>query len=383
MESEKKNKIKAWTTIAIFCVLMGVFSLATFIVPKKEFSETENRYLAEFPDWAAESILGGEFEAGFEDYLTDHFVGRDGWVDMKTTIERLMLKTESKDIYFAKDGYFIEKHSDIFTTDTAKRNIAYLSQFENKYKEQFGDRLSVMIVPNAVDILRDKLPPLATPYDEELYLWQIKSTLVGNSYFDATSVLQQHKDEELYYKTDHHWKTLAAFYVYQAWAQEQGFSVPDISDFDVTTASDSFQGTIQSKLGIQTKGDKIELFLPKSDIAYTVQIGSSGETKNSLYDDSVLDTKDKYAIYFGGNFANVNITTENKNGRKALVIKDSYANCFVPFMLGEFEEIDMLDLRYTNQRLSQLIELGGYTDVLVLHNAAGFAEDISLAKLIN
>lgn len=383
MENEKKNKIKSWVTIIVFCLLIGVFALTTFILPKKEFSETENRYLSEFPDATAESIFNGEFESGFEDYLTDHFVGRDGWVDMKTTIERLMLKTESKDIYFGKDGYLIEKHSDTFTTDTAKRNIAYLSQFENKYKEQFGDRLSVMIVPNAVDIMRDKLPPLATPYDEELYLEQIKNALIGNSYFDASMVLTAHKDEDLYYKTDHHWRTLAAYYVFRAWAQEQGFNVPDISDFNVLAASDSFQGTIQSKLGIQTKGDTIELFLPKKEIAYTVKVGSSQEVKNSLYDYSVLDTKDKYAIYFGGNFANVNITTENKNGRKALVIKDSYANCFVPFMLGEFEEIDMFDLRYTNQRLSQLIELGGYTDVLVLYNAAGFAEDISAAKLIN
>lgn len=382
MENEKKNKIKSWVTITVFCLLIGVFALTTFILPKKEFSETENRYLSEFPDATAESILGGEFESGFEDYLTDHFVGRDGWVDMKTTIERLMLKTESKDIYFGKDGYLIEKHSDTFTTDTAKRNIAYLAQFESKYKEQFGDRLSVMIVPNAVDILRDKLPPLATPYDEELYLSQIKNALIGNSFVDTSLVLQAHKNEELYYKTDHHWKMLAAYYVYQTWAQAQGLSVPDINDFNVTTASDNFQGTIQSKLGIQTKSDTIELFLPKNDVSYTVKVGSQ-EVKNSLYDYSVLDTKDKYAIYFGGNFANVNITTENKNGRKALVIKDSYANCFVPFMLSEFEQIDMLDLRYTNQRLSQLIELGGYTDILVLYNAAGFAEDISSAKLIN
>lgn len=381
METEKKNKIRAWITISVFCTLLGVFSLATFIVPKKEYSETENRELAGFPDITAESIFNGKFEAGFEDYLTDHFVGRDGWVDMKTMVERLLLKTESKDIYFAKDGYFIEKHSDTFTTDTAQRNLSYLSQFESKYKERFGDRLSVMIVPNAVDILRDKLPPLAAPYDEELYLEQISNVLEG-SFFDTAVVLREHKDEDLFYKTDHHWKTLAAFYVYQAWAELQGFYVPEITDFDVTTVSDGFQGTIQSKLGIQTKGDTIELFLPKNDISYTVKKGNR-EAENSLYDYAALETKDKYSVYFGGNYGIVNIKTQNKNGRKALMIKDSYANCFIPFMIGEFEEIDIVDLRYTNQRLSQTIELGGYTDMLVLYNAAGFAEDISIAKLLN
>lgn len=382
MEEEKKKKIKSWITISVFGVLLASLALATFIAPKREYSETENRPLAELPDVSAESIFNGGFETGFEDYLTDHFIGRDGWVEMKTWTEKLMLKTESKDIYFCKDGYLIEKHSGVFTADTAKRNVAYLSQFESKYKEQFGDRLSVMIVPNAVDVLSDKLPSLATPYNEGEYLSQIKNALRGNCYFDTEQILKKKKDEELFYKTDHHWKTLSAFYVYQSWAEEQGFIVPEINDFNVTTVSESFEGTIQSKLGIKTKGDTIELFLPKNEISYTVQKGNS-EAGNSLYDYSALETKDKYGVFFGGNYASMKITTDNKNGRKALVIKDSYANCFVPFMLGEFEEIDIVDLRYTNQRLSQTIELGGYTDMLILYNAAGFAEDISIAKLLN
>ena len=105
--------------------------------------------------------------------------------------------------------------------------------------------------------------------------------------------------------------------------------------------------------------------------------------ENSLYDYAALETKDKYAVYFGGNEPFLQIRTEIENGRKILVIKDSYANCFVPFMLGEFQEIDILDLRYTNQKLSGMIAEGGYTDILILYNASGFAEDISISKLIS
>ena len=108
---------------------------------------------------------------------------------------------------------------------------------------------------------------------------------------------------------------------------------------------------------------------------------SKRTAENSLYDYTALDTKDKYAVYLGGNEPFLQIRTDRDNGRRILVIKDSYANCFIPFMLGEFQEIDVLDLRYTNRKVSELIEAGGYTDLLVLYNVSGFAEDISISKL--
>ena len=200
-------------------------------------------------------------------------------------------------------------------------------------------------------------------------------------WLDTASVLKEHSGENLYYKTDHHWKTLSAFYVYQAWAKEQGYTVPELADYEIKTVTDDFEGTIQSKLGIETSGDTIELFLPRQEIAYMVI--RDGKESDTLYDYSALDAKDKYAIYFGGNQSLIKIKTKTATGRKALVIKDSYANCFIPFMLGEFDEVDILDLRYTNRRLSELIAEGEYTDLLVLYNASGFAEDISITKLSN
>ena len=202
-----------------------------------------------------------------------------------------------------------------------------------------------------------------------------------NVWFDSAAVLRGHTAEEIYYRTDHHWKTLAAFYVYQAWAVHQGYARCELTDYEIQTVTDCFEGTIQSKLGISTEGDTIELFLSVNEPAYTVYRNSTSKTESSLYDFAALETKDKYAVYFGGNEPFLQIRTEIENGRKILVIKDSYANCFIPFMLGEFQEIDILDLRYTNQKLSGMIAEGGYTDILILYNASGFAEDISISKL--
>lgn len=373
-------------TTALFVILIFGFAAATIIKPSVEFSVTENRVLAQRPELGMENVLSGEFERDYESYLTDQFVLRDDWIGLKTLIERLLLKRESKDIYFADDDYLIEKHTGTFTTPMAQRNITALSQFVETYEAQFGaGHMTVMIVPNAVDILKDKLPPFACPYNEEDYLARIAKVLPETVWFDTTQILQAHAYEDLYYRTDHHWKEQAAFYVYQQWAKEQGLYVPEMTDFDIETVTDSFEGTIQSKLGIQTAGDTIELFVPKEAPAYmmTVPDRDLGEPTDSVYDYSALDTKDKYAVYFGGNEAFLKITAESQAGRKILVIKDSYANCFIPFMIGAFQEIDIVDLRYTNQRLSELIAEGGYTDLLILYNASGFAEDMSIAKLGN
>ncbi len=368
-------------TIILFCILIFGFTVATLIKPETKHSESENRDLATMPKFSADTLLSGKFEADYETYLTDQFILRDGWIGLKTAVERLLQKRESKDIYFADDDYLIEKHSGTFTSDTAALNIRVLQQFAQEYVGQFGQgRVTFMVVPNAVDILRDKLPPYAAPYDEEDYLDQIAAELPEGIWFDAGAILREHADEELYYRTDHHWKTLAAFYVYQAWAKRQGYAVPSEDDFQIDTVTEEFEGTVQSKLGIKARADSIELYLPKDDPFYTVEKDGS-ELSYRVYDYTALDTKSKYNVFFGGNYALAKIRTRAGTGRRILVVKDSYAHCFVPFLIPEFDEIDMLDIRYYNQKLSDLIAEGGYTDLLFLYNAAGFAEDTAISRL--
>ena len=383
MNSKKKKGQKNFTIIE-FCLSIFAFMVVTILRPSSQFSEKENRVLAEMPEIKIDDILNGDFEKNYEKYLSDQFILRDQWISLKTHIERLILKRESKDIYFAKEGYLIEKHTGTFSTQIAKRNIISLMNFVKKYDEQFGrSHISVLIVPNAIDILQDKLPPFASSGDGEDYIEQIGKSLPEKVWIDIVSILREHSSEEIYYRTDHHWKTLAAFYAYQAWARKYGYVIPKLADYEIKKITDHFEGTIQSKLGIDTIKDSIELFYPINRSTYTIYDKSTNRTNKSLYDHTVLDKKNKYSIYFGGNAPFLQIKTEIENERKILVIKDSYANCFIPFMLGEFQEIDVLDLRYTNQRLSEIISKGRYTDILILYNVAGFAEDISISKLLN
>lgn len=383
MKRESMNKLQSWNIITLFCILIFGFTIATLVKPDEMYSESENRTLAQMPDVSLETVLNGEFESDYETYLTDQFFARDGWIGMKTAVERAMLRSESKDIYFADDDYLIEKHTDSFTTNMAKSNIQTLAKFIEQYREVFGeDHMSVMVVPNAVEVLADKLPAFAAPYDEASYLNQIKEALPEGIWFDAQAVLEEHTDEVIYYRTDHHWTTLAAFYAYQAWAGQQGLTVPSQEDYTIETVTNEFEGTIQSKLGIDTQKDTIEIYHPVEDIFYEVWKNDAAEPEYSMYDYTALNTKSKYDIFFGGNYAKVKIKTRENNGRKLLVVKDSYAHCFVPFLIGEYEEITMLDIRYYNQKISELIAQEGYTDFLFLYNASGFAEDTAIARLI-
>ena len=370
---------------AVFLLLIFGFAIATVLKPSNERSETENRLLEQKPDLTWNALISGKFSEDYEAYLSDQFVVRDGWISLKTAFERAALRQEAEDVYFARDNYLIEKHTGVFTAETAERNIQTLSAFfTNLSKSMDPGHLTAMVVPNAVDILRDKLPPFADPYDEEIYLQKIAGALPEGVWFDSSSVLRQHSGEELYYRTDHHWKTLSAYYTFEAWAGEKGLAGDSAFSFQPVTVTDSFEGTIASRLGIVGRADSIERFDPEIPFDYYLIYNQSDDIRNTVYQDSFLERKDKYAYFYGGNFGLIQAKMpEHETGRKLLVIKDSYAHCFVPFTYALFDQVDMLDTRYYNASISALIGQENYTDILFLFNAAGFAEETSLARLMS
>lgn len=216
LERKKKDRQNKVLT-GLFLALVFGGTAATFLVPKREFSDRENRALQQFPKASVDSVLNGEFESDYETYLSDQFPGRDGWIRVKTEAELAMGKDEIKNIYFAKDDYLIESHEGSFTTDTAEKNIGYLAAFLKSQENRFETgRITAMIVPNAVEILKDKLPKYAPDSGESAYLSKIQAAVPASMWFDASSVLAEHKDEYIYYRTDHHWTTLGAWYAYQA-----------------------------------------------------------------------------------------------------------------------------------------------------------------------
>ena len=385
-----KNKL----TIAIFLVLVFGLTAASLLKKPEEFSENENRYLAQMPAFSLDSLFSDnsdeKFTSLYETYITDQFVFRDGWIRLKTYAERATLKQDIKNVFFCKDDYLIENYpASDFTSETASSHVSTLKQFVETYQAQLGeDAVKVMIVPTASQILSDKLPPFASPYPQDTYLNSIREAVGENAYLDAEAVLESHKEEYIFYRTDHHWTAGGAFYAYQLWADSLGLTPWEAGDFNVTEVSDSFLGTVYSKVNFPNKADSILCYSPVEPMNYSLTT-FAGQTADSLYYPEALNTKDKYTYYTGQNDPLLTVRSEAAGssdtlleGRKLLIVKDSYAHSFVPFAANHFSEIYMADLRYYNQPLSSLIEEKGITDILVLYNTENFATDTSIAKLV-
>lgn len=359
-----------------FGLLWTVLILCNLVTPEKTFSENENRLLAKLPEYTHAKLINGEYMNELDEYINDQFVFRDNWIYLKTMAERAMLKPDINSVYFAKDNYLIEKHdkSDV-EEEQAQKNKERLTEFVKKYVEKLGeDRVNVMLVPTASMVLKDKLPPFSTGYDQDAYIEEVIKALPQGTFIDVRNNLNQHKEEYIYYRTDHHWTALGAFYAYEQWAADAGFTPLSQEQFNITLASDQFLGTLHSRVNVKVKPDNIYLYELKEDRNYQLLYNLTDQ-KDTLYDLSKLEGKDKYSVYMGGNNALVQIKTNQENGRRLLVIKDSYAHSFVPFAVNHYEETFMIDFRYFNAGVEAFVEENGITDVLVLYNTMNFVKD--------
>lgn len=377
------KKIQSHIVISFFLLFIFGFAGASLIKPDTDFSEKENRKLAQKPKFSLDRLVSGEFSSDYDEYLSDQFILRNQWISVKTLAERAAGRQDVNDIYFAKDDYLIEKHTGTFGTAQAQNNISLLASFLGKQIRALGSaHVKALIAPNSLEILSEKLPPFADAKEEEAYLQQIADTLPVNSFVDVRPVLDKHKDEYIYYRTDHHWTTLGAWYAYKTWAEEIGLLYTPGEAYRQRTLTDEFYGTVEAKVNCETTADAIDAWLPFVKVPYTLTFNhNQEEALNNLYVLPFLRVRDKYGVFFGGNQPLTEIETEAGSGRRLLVIKDSYANCFVPFAVQDFDWISMVDMRYFNERLSEYLEKHDFTDILFLYNASGFAEDVSLAKL--
>lgn len=364
---KKMNNI---ITSIVFVAFIGIFFLITALKPQRNFSQTENRYLAKKPDFTWKTLLSGEFATDYEEYLSDQFVLRDKWITLKTQSELMIGKNQVNGVYFAADNYLIENAA-INDEELMYRNEQRLIEFIQQH-----DNARAMIVPTAAMILSEKLPVYAEVFNQNEVIDAIKAE-TGEQFIDVRQVLEDHDNEYIYYRTDHHWTTLGAYYAYVQWAQSIGLTPYALEDFQVEEASRSFLGTLYSKVNMVTSYDTIDLYHLEGmeyEVVYNMQ-----DMEDTLYMRKYLDEKDKYSVYLGGNNAMVEVNTNVDNDRVLLIIKDSYAHCFAPFAVNHFAKTVMIDFRYLKMPLSQVIEEYGVTDILVLYNTIHFSNDTNMS----
>lgn len=365
--------------IVFVCILFGL-SAKGIVSEDKTYSAAEKRELQTMPKLSAKAIKKGTFQQKYETYLSDQFPGRDMWVQVQTDTARLMGKSISNGVYFGEDDYLLEYHTDAeFETKQERKNIKALAKLVKNIADDYS--VHAMLVPTKTWTLQQKLPFCAPTYDEQkMYdsLNEQLGNLADSVVVPVQETLLSHRDEEIYYRTDHHWTTLGAWYGYQSFLKAAGMdgSLAE-KKREFVTVSDDFLGSTYAKVNQASKKDVIEAYEPKTDLDVVYNMGETDLT--TFFDSSYLKSSDEYSYFTGGNQAIIEITGGEANGKMLLVIKDSFANCMVPFLAEDYEKVIVVDLRQLNVGCQAILDSFRPTDVLILYNTAQFAQDSEFA----
>lgn len=371
-------KIKR-AVVCLLCIGILSLSICLLVSPKKEFSENENRYLSKFPSFSAKALLDGDYTDSLGDWLADHFPQRDFFVGLKSGVEIAGGRKEINNVYIAQDDYLIEAYA-------KPQNTARITDTFARFYEKVDTAnidVHLMLVPTAVTIYNDKLPTYAPdrqmPSHSNLRTSLSDQTTTASAIYDASGIpavdctdwlFDGGSEGQLYYRTDHHWSTLGAYYGYLAYCDAKKMTPVSLDTLTKETVTEEFAGTLYSKVNDYSHPkDAITIYTnPADDL--TVTYADTGEVTDSLYNLDYVNEKDKYSLFLN----NIHPLVEIENSTAAtqdelLLVKDSYANSMVPFLAHHYSKIYVLDTRYYRDGPSAfLAEHKGITDVLLLYN---------------
>lgn len=370
---------------ALFCAFIGVFLVANAVSPDRTFSEVENRNLEQLPavDFGTPEKLfrdgnffNGQFMRDFETYTTDQFIGRDAWVDLKARTERALGKKENNNVYFADNDTLITRF-DQPAADRVTENLNYV----NKFVENVDIPVVFSLIPSQACIWANRLPEGAPNASQTDLMAQAQGAVTGATWADVYTPLMEHKDEDIFYRTDHHWTSLGAYYGYTGLASALGYTPVPLTDYTPTVRSTEFYGTVFSSSGVRwVKPDTITTYVPDDGITVVSHTydnsGNPVEEQRALYVESFLSVKDKYSMFLGGNQSlGVVTNTNNPDGPKLLIIRDSYADSLVPFLTAHYSEIHLIDPRYYHLSVKDYVAQNGIDQALVLYSVPNFVTD--------
>lgn len=365
--------------LAVSALLLSGLTVANLVWPKRDMIELENRKAAQFPAFSVEALLDGRWQSGFARWMQDQFLLRDTWINTQRAADEVVFqKAEEGGILLGKDRWMFTK---LFTIDDATRqqtakNVQAVAEFSARYP----GKVTFLLAPSASVIYPEVLPAGAPMADENALLDDIFAQ-VGESaaVIDLREPFTARKDEYLYFKTDHHWTTNGAYRAYEQFCALKGLTPFDRDAHEAVTVED-FQGTHYSATRLwNVENDTITYYpLPNQMTIYNITGEAQYEpmTTENLINADKFATRDKYAAFLDGNNGYSVIEGDGKGS--ILVVKDSYANSFIPYLTANYEKIGVVDFRNFKYGLDSTIEREGYDEVLILYNFQTFIADTDL-----
>lgn len=380
------KELKKYPIVIFFLCFLVIYTIGDCFARAKKYDEYENRNLAQFPKLTWEGLVSNKWTQEYETYVQDQFLLRHEWITVKSFAESLLLRTENNSVIYGEDGYQFYKFSRLNTgTDGVTTQLAQNTEFLARFAARHPGKVNVMLVPSASNILADKLPAGAPILDENPLMDEFFAKVSETAQvIDVRDAFRANAQDYLYYRTDHHWTTDGAYLAYLAAAEALEAGAFDPAAHTAIEV-EGFTGTNYNKsLKHNTEEDVLKYYELDNTLTIKQLLPDGSELsadEGGLYDPEKLEIRDKYAMFLRGNNGYSTIEGSADNGRRILVIKDSYANCFVPFLTADYEQIDVVDLRFWKYNVETLMELFDYDEVLVLYNFQTFTTETTLFYL--
>ena len=411
------KKILQYPIAVLFALFISVFFLVDVFNSDRAFSEFENTSLAQKPAFSWSSFVDGSFGSKYVKYINEQFLGRDNWISMKAVADMGLGRIESHGVTYGDDHYLMEKLEIVEDQNypaNAGTNIVKQTALDrsngmvSSFLQMYDQPITFSLVPNSYAILEDEVPTGFPGADQQAYTQQIYRTLseVDDQLeiVDFSDALSQHKGEYIYYRTDHHWTTLGAYYAYVAYCEQKGLTPVSLEELKENKVED-FYGTFYSKAKrpsqpadtITWYDVDVDEFAFVANLQQDKQLAQLGEVVqedglellrvDGLMDQRKFEVRDKYAAFMWGNSGYVKIkSSHNLNHQEGktsrlLLFKDSYANSMIPYLTYNYDEIIVVDLRYMAKSTKELMQ-EEFDDIFVMYNFSTYVSGASdLAKL--
>lgn len=374
----KKNLEKTLIIFGrIFVIVLCVTFLINIVMPDHETSSTEQRTLQQFPEFSAEDLVSGKWNDKLDDWFSDQFIGRNSLIHLKYAIQKTMGIRKIDDVYISK-GSLIQE-----TATMKEANVNKNLDAINSFYEANPINTMFLLAPNAVSINEDSLPKNAFVKNQNAQMDYIFNYLNPNiARIDIRDTLTSHKDEYLFYKSDHHWTSLAAYYGFSEIANYMKWNLLTIDQYRKYPLTYDFKGTLAKKVGSFGYTDEIDIFVSANEPEYIVTYENDQKKSRTIYQSKQLETADPYTVFLGGNQGLIQIDVNNNSEHHLLLFKDSYANALVPFLLPYCRTITIVDPRYYTENIDRIVSNQLITDILYVYNSNTFIEDQSLMDVL-
>ena len=339
----------------LFFVFIASVLVANVMSEDSSFSQNENRVLEELPKFSFFSLRSGDFTKKFEAYCKDQFIFKDALVGARSKLDYTLGKREFNNVYIGTDKNYYEKY--IYDEKKVDKFIKYVNDIDVKDKY-------IAICPDKGEVYRERLPKGATFSDETKVLARYKNEIEGK-YIDLYKLMSEHKDEYIFYKSDHHWRE-GAYLAYKELASSM--DLEEMNTIEKVTCN-NFRGSLDSKSSYYNSAvDEILFYLPKNYESIKVK-GDDKEIK--VLDKDEFKNKDKYKALFSGNYGLVEIEGNPDSDKTLLIVKDSFANAVASLFTNEYKTIYMVDKRFFSQKINNFIKENDIDTCLVLGSVNG------------